>query len=320
MNNMTTSQSDFTIRSRKKSILAHLIPTLIFIVLALVSFFAISKWASSINTYRRVIATLNELQKKALALTGTATALATGAAAIPGDATTPIANKLADVAGYMVIVYAVIIIEKYLLTITGYITFKILLPIGCVLLATGNFLKVGWKEFIYRIGIKSLILGLLLWGLVPTSVWVTNKVNETYSKSYDVDYLLEGIDKSADENKNISNQSKDNKKEEAKSKEKHFSFSEFFNDVKEKIDDAAETAGTIATEKITAFENGLNKILEGVAVMIVTTCMIPILVMLSFVWILKSITGLNIPTITKQSIPRVSKMRHHSVDSEIYDE
>ncbi len=97
---------------------------------------------------------MNELQKKALELTGTATALATGAAAIPGDATTPIANKLADVAGYMVIVYAVIIIEKYLLTITGYIAFKILFPIGCILMATGNFMKAGWKEFIYRIGIK----------------------------------------------------------------------------------------------------------------------------------------------------------------------
>ena len=78
-------------------------------------------------------------RKRHLELTGTATALATGAAAIPGDATTPIANKLADVAGYMVIVYAVIIIEKYLLTITGYIAFKILFPIGCILMATGNF-------------------------------------------------------------------------------------------------------------------------------------------------------------------------------------
>ncbi len=134
---------------------------------------------------------MNELQKKALELTGTATALATGAAAIPGDATTPIANKLADVAGYMVIVYAVIIIEKYLLTITGYIAFKILFPIGCILMATGNFMKAGWKEFIYRIGIKSIILGILLWGLVPTSVWMTNKVNETYAKSYDMDFTLE---------------------------------------------------------------------------------------------------------------------------------
>ena len=82
-----------------------------------------------------------DCRKNALGLSGTATALATGAAAIPGEAATPIANKLADVAGYMVIVYAVIIVEKYLLTITGYIAFKILFPIGCVLLAAGNFLK-----------------------------------------------------------------------------------------------------------------------------------------------------------------------------------
>ena len=98
----------------------------------------------------------------------------------------------------MVIVYAVIIIEKYLLTITGYIAFKILFPIGCILMATGNFMKAGWKEFIYRIGIKSIILGILLWGLVPTSVWMTNKVNETYAKSYDMDFTLEDTEKLLD--------------------------------------------------------------------------------------------------------------------------
>ena len=65
-----------------------------------------------------------DCRKKQLVLSGTATALATGAAAIPGEAATPIANKLADVAGYMVIVYAVIIVEKYLLTITGILHLK----------------------------------------------------------------------------------------------------------------------------------------------------------------------------------------------------
>ena len=187
---MKTNRPEITVRYDKKSLQKHLIYAVIFIIIALVSFFAISKWATSVDTYSRIINTLNKLQKKALELTGTATALATGAAAIPGDATTPIANKLADVAGYMVIVYAVIIVEKYLLTITGYIAFKILFPIGCVLMATGNFCKAGWKEFIYRIGIKSIILGILLWGLIPTSVWVTNKVNETYAKSYDMDFSL----------------------------------------------------------------------------------------------------------------------------------
>lgn len=80
------------IKNDKKSMQKHLIYSLICIAIALISFFAISKWATSADTYSRIINTLNELQKKALELTGTATALATGAAAIPGDATTPIAE------------------------------------------------------------------------------------------------------------------------------------------------------------------------------------------------------------------------------------
>lgn len=252
---------------------------------------------------------MNELQKKALELTGTATALATGAAAIPGDATTPIANKLADVAGYMVIVYAVIIIEKYLLTITGYIAFKILFPIGCILMATGNFMKAGWKEFIYRIGIKSIILGILLWGLVPTSVWMTNKVNETYAKSYDMDFTLEDTEKLLDKDNDSASAANSNKTNAIENNNTPSSITDFINNLKAKVSDAVDTAGTAASEKIDAIEKGLNKILEGVAVMIVTTCAIPILVMLTFVWILKSITGLKLPNITQQSIPKVSEMK-----------
>ena len=230
------------------------------------------------------------MQKKALGLSGTATALATGAAAIPGEAATPIANKLADVAGYMVIVYAVIIVEKYLLTITGYIAFKILFPIGCVLLAAGNFLKNGWKEFIYRIGIKSIILGVLLGGLGPTSAWVTNMVNETYAKSYEADFTLEDTEELLDEGDTSANA--DKKDEAQETKDKKFSFSEFLNNAKDKVDDAIDAVGEVATEKLSVFEDGLNRIIEGVAVLLVTTCAIPVLVMLSFTWILKGIMGL----------------------------
>ena len=308
-NDRNTNSTDVAIRNDKKSLQKHLIYSLICIVIALISFFAISKWATSVDTYSRIINTLNELQKKALELAGTATALATGTAAIPGDATTPIANKLADVAGYMVIVYAVIIIEKYLLTITGYITFKILFPIGCILMATANFMKAGWKEFIYRIGIKSIILGILLWGLVPTSVWVTNKVNETYAKSYDMDLSLEDTKELLNEENSSSDADESNNSNEINSNNKSSSITDFINNLKDKVSDAVDTVGTAASEKIYAIEKGLNKILEGVAVMIVTTCAIPILVMLTFIWILKSIVGLKLPNITQQSVPKVSEMK-----------
>ena len=306
---MMADSHEITVRNYKQPMRNRLIMMLICIGIALTSFFVVSKWATSVESYRWVIKTLNGLQKKALGLSGTATALATGAAAIPGEAATPIANKLADVAGYMVIVYAVIIVEKYLLTITGYIAFKILFPIGCILMATGNFMKAGWKEFIYRIGIKSIILGILLWGLVPTSVWMTNKVNETYAKSYDMDFTLEDTEKLLDKDNDSASAANSNKTNDIENNNTPSSITDFINNLKDKVSDAVDTVGTAASEKIDAIEKGLNKILEGVAVMIVTTCAIPVLVMLTFVWILKSITGLKLPNITQQSIPKVSEMK-----------
>ena len=109
---MMADSHEITVRNYKQPMRNRLIMMLICIGIALTSFFVVSKWATSVESYRWVIKTLNGLQKKALGLSGTATALATGAAAIPGEAATPIANKLADVAGYMVIVYAVIIVEN----------------------------------------------------------------------------------------------------------------------------------------------------------------------------------------------------------------
>lgn len=107
-----------------------MVQTAIWIILALLSYFVLSKWATSADTYKGVINTLNHTQNKALKLTALSSVLATGAASLPGDATTPVANKLADMSSYMVIVYVAILIEKYLLTLTGFIATKILMPIG----------------------------------------------------------------------------------------------------------------------------------------------------------------------------------------------
>ena len=77
--------------------------------------------------------------------------------------------------------------------------------------------------------------------------------------------------------------------------------------VQNRIAHAYLFCGPRGTEKLSVFEDGLNRIIEGVAVLLVTTCAIPVLVMLSFTWILKGIMGLKIPSITLQSVPRVSE-------------
>ena len=106
----------------------------------------------------------------------------------------------------------------------------------------------------------------------------------------------------------------DKKDEAQETKDKKFSFSEFLNNAKDKVDDAIDAVGDVATEKLSAFEDGLNRIIEGVAVLLVTTCAIPVLVMLSFTWILKGIMGLKIPSITLQSVPRVSERKRKKTE------
>ena len=81
---MMADSHEITVRNYKQPMRNRLVMMLICIGIALASFFVVSKWATSVESYRWVIKTLNGLQKKALGLSGTATALATGAAAIFG--------------------------------------------------------------------------------------------------------------------------------------------------------------------------------------------------------------------------------------------
>lgn len=277
-----------------------LINSAILIIIAAILFFGVSKWATSVDSYSKILDTLNTLQKKALALTATSTALATGAAAIPGDATTPLANKLMDMAGYMVIVYAVIIIEKYLLTITGYLAFKILIPIALVILIGTQFMNGEWQHFLKKIAIKGILIGTALWLLVPTSVFVTNVINDTYANS------------SVSENKLIEKSTKaqetNEKSEEKDDKKENLSITGFAKGFTDKVKSVAKDAGNAVTGKAEEFQEAFNQMIEKIAVMIVTTCVIPLVVLFSFTWILKLITGLNIPSLSFKKLPKSSKI------------
>ncbi|MEO2240344.1 hypothetical protein ABE547_14150 [Dorea sp. YH-dor226] len=252
--------------------------------------------------------TLDSLQDKALGMTATATTLATGAAAIPGDATTPVANKLADVAGYMVIVYVAIILEKYLLTLMGMVTFKFLIPVGLIAIVISIlFLNDRWKQVINRMAIKFMIMGILLWVLVPVSAWTTNVINDTYASAYSVDIL-------------IREDAKKEKGQEESDKEDQAENEGVFDIVSDKLKDLTDAAKDKVDSSMEEFENALNKMIEGVAVMIVTTCVIPICVLLLFLWIVQVITGVKIsPNVVKQK-RLVKKGSHSNKDVEEVEE
>lgn len=205
------------------------------------------------------------------------TAVSTGASAaitlIPGDTGTPIANKLADLSSYFLLVLCAIYLEKYLLTITGYATFVILIPLACTLFSINTFLK---NKIWTSLAIKMILFGLAIVLVIPTSVKVSNMIESTYNSS-----IEETIESAKQTTEEIESSAEENE-----------------GGVLSGIVSTIKGGVSGVTKKI---ETILNNFIEALAVMLVTSCVIPIVVMLFFVWLIKAMLGVNI------DLPKISK-------------
>ena len=270
---------------KQKKILFALIP----IVIALLSFFVIARFTSSTEFNAKTIQSLDDKKTTVMELAAASTAASAAITLIPGDVGTPIANKLADLSSYFLIVLCAIYLEKYLVTITGYAAFKILVPIACVFFS-GYLL---WRKEILRVvAQKFLLFGLAVYLVIPASVKVADMIETTYASS--IESTIETAKQTTDEIESETGESGqvDNKSSNEKSKSDSDSDSKenaggFFSGLFNKVQEGVSTA----TANV---ENVLNNFIEALAILLVTSCLIPILVLIFFVWLVKMLLGLNI--------------------------
>ena len=188
-------------------IVKRVIVSVIVLIIGATSFWGVSVWAENPKTYTETISRIEDFQDNAIVLTGTATGMATVAAMVPGDTTTPLANKLADVAGYMVIVYAALTMEKYMMTLAGLLLFKIIIPALSILTAVIVLIRGTERQGRWKIAFaKILLVSIVLWALVPSSMYVSTMVQEMYNVS--VETKMEQIKK---ENKQLEREAKQSK-------------------------------------------------------------------------------------------------------------
>jgi hypothetical protein len=270
---------------KQKKILFALIP----IVIALLSFFVIARFTSSTEFNAKTIQSLDDKKTIVMELAAASTAASAAITLIPGDVGTPIANKLADLSSYFLIVFSAIYLEKYLVTITGYAAFKILVPIACVFFS-GYLL---WRKEILRVvAQKFLLFGLAVYLVIPASVKVADMIETTYASS--IESTIETAKQTTDEIESETGESGqvDDKSSNEKSQSDSDSDSKenaggFFSGLFNKVQEGVSTA----TANV---ENVLNNFIEALAILLVTSCLIPILVLIFFVWLVKMLLGLNI--------------------------
>lgn len=256
----------------KSEVSKKLAAAALLLALALVSFFPVAQKMSQPQTFSHAIESLDKKQETVLELTAASTAASAAITLLPGDAATPIAEKLADLSGYFLIVLCAIFLEKYLLTITAGAAFRVLLPLACVLLAASLFFC---RDTLRMIAKKLALFGLALVLIIPTSVWVSDTIEDTYRAS--IGATIESAKQTTDA---IGEATDDN----ADSDTKTGLFS--------KVTEGISSAATAAVDKL---KHVLNDFLEALAVMLVTSCLIPVLVLVFFVWLVKLFLGVDLP-------------------------
>ena len=256
--------------------LSKVLRTLIPLMVAAASVFVIAGYAASPQFHASTISSLDQKTGTVLELTAASAAASAAITLLPGDTATPIADKLAELSSYFLIVISAIYLEKYLTTITGYAAFMILIPAACILLAVNVFAR---KEMIRRVAWKLTVFGLAVALVIPASVRVSDMIDETYSAS--IQSTINAAIQTTD-------QIPADGEEEAETEESG-GIRGFISGVKETVSGTGDSIKRV-----------LNNFVNALAVMLVTSCLIPILVMLFFIWLTKILIGSDVALVPRR--------------------
>ena len=241
------------------------------------------------TTYSHTIEVLDKNRTTVLGLTAASAAASAAVSALPDDIGSSIAEEISDCTSWFMTILGFIYLEKYLLTILGAAACYILLPIGCGVLLINCFFPKGTLK---SIGMKLVTFGVVVLIAIPSSVWISDQINAIYNESIEItvesastvsDSLIGEITNENQESSSV-------------------------------IDEAKTIINTITgsvAKVIEQFKNVLNRFIEATAVMIVTTCLIPILVVLFFAWVVKTLFNVPIIIPTQSLKPKKLKRPHN---------
>lgn len=280
---------------------------ILLIIIGAVSFASVSKYASKPENHKATIASLDDKKETVLELTAATTATSALITLLPGDTATPIAEKMADLSTYLLVVLCTVFLEKYLVTITGYAAFRYLIPAACVLflinLAVNN-------ETIRKLASKLLIFGLAIFVVVPASVKMSDLIENTYraqiesamEEAKETQDIVGDVSDRESTTEAASDTQSDRKEQSANddttSDSGVFGFldkaKDAISNAKDSVNDAVSNVAISSEELVKKVENTLNRFIEAVAVMIITSCIIPMLVLVFFFWLIKILLEVDV--------------------------
>ena len=243
--------------------------TALLFLFAVISFTMIAPRAADPANHRHSIEQTEDKIASVMTLSGGAAATSATLSLLPGDICTPLAEQLAELAKYFLLILSALYLEKFLITLSGYISFVCLIPLACVIL--GIAVIRGRRDFL-RTALKIALIAVIIFLIVPASVKLSDMVYRTQeSKVSDTieQYNDLGIEDGSDTG--------------------------LIGEL------SSITSGTI--DKITSF---MDNMLESLAVMIVTACVIPLLVFAFLIWLVRVIFSANVLVMDAKTLDAIA--------------
>ncbi len=236
------------------------------LLVAVFSFLFLADRASAQATHAATVSVIDEKTEDVLKLTASASLASFGVSAIPGDTATPIATKLADFSEYFLLILCVLYSEKYLIGIIGAGTFKVLIPAACAL----GIVSLFWNpKLLRRLAFKLTAVGLAIYLIIPISFKVSDLIYDAYRES--IDTTISAAEELTDETAPLAD-------------------ADDRSVVDRILERISETTASLTDRAV----DTVNRFVETLAVMIVTSCVIPLLVLLFFLWVIKQLTGIDL--------------------------
>jgi predicted RNA-binding protein Jag len=269
--------------------------TIILIILlftALFSNLVVSRIVTAPDFNAATIKSLDDKKATVMKLSVAAAASSTALSLIPGDAAMPIANQIAQLTSYFIIILGAILLEKMLVAVVGYLAFTVIIPAACALGIAYLYIK---KDFLKNLAIKLGLFGIILFAAIPVSIKVSDLIYDSYQVS-----IEQTMETAKQNNEFIEEKKKDLSTEDQNWMEK---VGDYLSNLTSKI-------GNDISTMIKKGENTLSVFLDTIAVLIITSCVIPVVVILIFAWIIKisfSFESKGLSTISSKKSQAIDK-------------
>lgn len=248
-----------------------LVKVLLAVFCMMLSIFVLAYEVPQAKYMQSTVESLEESRTKIMEFSGATIATSLAITALPDDFGTPLADTLADMNTYFVFIFAVIFVEKLLVLEGVKFSFAWIIPIALGLYIIGTLL---FKDSIKLFGKKLLIFGMAVVFVIPVSIHFTEKVCADY-----LVYVDETIEEANDGAQKV-NEIMATDEDEAT--------------IFDKLSAAFKTAMSGMNDLLAYFENVIKKFVNSIAIMLVTSFVLPLIVLFIFRWLLKELFSLNL--------------------------